>query len=410
MFDKYYEILGLKKGASKDDIKNAYRLLAKKYHPDVSKESDSHERFITIAEAYEILVNRKVIEDLNATTTDRAERQNTYEYFTQQARENAKKASRMRYENLKREHEAFQKSGIYDIMLLLEFAFNYFMVLMAVFMMAFPVYLAIDVGFFGIFFLWIPGIFLILYIKDKGRSFFVPGQFFYNFNELKQVIKNDSGSGTVPCQYSRNRVADAYPYKVSLLKVHNIQLQFGGVLQHRAAYQRSYQKLEIPRCRKAYHMHILASVIKILGILSALFFLPFDSAVWRLMTGMIAAGILSGICYRIAGIRSKVSYLLNTNLLIKIISWIVMIILFTDFSDFPNLRTGDYIMVGILLLLLLQDMVTDPFVQIIARKGRQLLPLLPQPELLRDWYKKGYQPYLEIPVWSTIFPLLKWLF
>ena len=232
MFDKYYEILGLKRSASKDDIKTTYRILAKKYHPDVSREKDAHEKFIAIAEAYEILINRKVIEDLNATTSDRAERQNTYEYFRQQARENAKKASRMRYENLKNEHEAFQKSGIYDIMLLLEFALNYIMVLFAVFLIVFPVYLVIEVGFFGIFFLWIPGIFLILYIKGKGRSFFVPGQFFYNFNELKQVIKNDSGSGTVPCQYSRNRVADAYPYKVSLLKVHNIQLQFGGILQH----------------------------------------------------------------------------------------------------------------------------------------------------------------------------------
>ena len=39
----YYEVLGVKKGASKDEIKAAYRQLAKKYHPDVNKEPGAEE-------------------------------------------------------------------------------------------------------------------------------------------------------------------------------------------------------------------------------------------------------------------------------------------------------------------------------------------------------------------------------
>jgi molecular chaperone DnaJ len=51
----YYEILGIPRSASKDDIKSAFRQLARKYHPDVSKESDAEERFKEINEAYAIL-------------------------------------------------------------------------------------------------------------------------------------------------------------------------------------------------------------------------------------------------------------------------------------------------------------------------------------------------------------------
>ena len=57
MADKrdYYEVLGLSKGASEDDIKKAYRKLAKKYHPDINKAPDAEAKFKEINEAYEVL-------------------------------------------------------------------------------------------------------------------------------------------------------------------------------------------------------------------------------------------------------------------------------------------------------------------------------------------------------------------
>lgn len=51
----YYEVLGLSKSASEDDIKKAYRKLAKKYHPDINKEADAEAKFKEINEAYEVL-------------------------------------------------------------------------------------------------------------------------------------------------------------------------------------------------------------------------------------------------------------------------------------------------------------------------------------------------------------------
>jgi len=51
----YYEVLGVARSASPDEIRNAFRALAKQYHPDVAKESGTEERFKEINEAYGVL-------------------------------------------------------------------------------------------------------------------------------------------------------------------------------------------------------------------------------------------------------------------------------------------------------------------------------------------------------------------
>jgi curved DNA-binding protein len=54
-YKDYYETLGVPRGATQDDIKQAYRKLARKYHPDVSKMADAEARFKEINEANEVL-------------------------------------------------------------------------------------------------------------------------------------------------------------------------------------------------------------------------------------------------------------------------------------------------------------------------------------------------------------------
>jgi len=54
-FKDYYETLGVARNASQDEIRKAYRKLARKFHPDVSKEPGAENKFKEIAEAYEVL-------------------------------------------------------------------------------------------------------------------------------------------------------------------------------------------------------------------------------------------------------------------------------------------------------------------------------------------------------------------
>ena len=54
-FQDYYEVMGVERDASQADLKKAYRKLARKYHPDVSKETDAEVKFKQAGEAYEVL-------------------------------------------------------------------------------------------------------------------------------------------------------------------------------------------------------------------------------------------------------------------------------------------------------------------------------------------------------------------
>ena len=54
-YKDYYEVLGVARGADADAVKRAYRKLARKYHPDVSKEKNAETKFKEVQEAYEVL-------------------------------------------------------------------------------------------------------------------------------------------------------------------------------------------------------------------------------------------------------------------------------------------------------------------------------------------------------------------
>lgn len=59
MAKDYYKILGITKSAADDEIKKAYRKMALRYHPDKNKTIGAEEKFKEVAEAYEVLSDKK---------------------------------------------------------------------------------------------------------------------------------------------------------------------------------------------------------------------------------------------------------------------------------------------------------------------------------------------------------------
>jgi hypothetical protein len=110
--EKYYRILNIKPGASDLQLKNAYRELARKYHPDVNPSPDAHERFIEIAEAYEAL--SKGSKSIRFQSDSENYDQNEIRQEEELRRERAREYARMSYENFKRANEAFQKSWYFQ--------------------------------------------------------------------------------------------------------------------------------------------------------------------------------------------------------------------------------------------------------------------------------------------------------
>ena len=108
MFTKYYRLLGLEPNAGIQEIKRAYRKLAKSYHPDLNLPTSDREKFIEITKAYDGLIERlkrpRLTKYVHTKKSYKAKRKRR---GTRQPADNASRSARMRYPPYHEESEAF---------------------------------------------------------------------------------------------------------------------------------------------------------------------------------------------------------------------------------------------------------------------------------------------------------------
>jgi curved DNA-binding protein CbpA len=407
----YFEILNLKPPANEEEIKQAYRNLAKKFHPDVNPDPDAHLRFLEISEAYEYLLeelkhsNRRVIYDQDEVFT--------HEYIEEmrrRAKERAQEKVRMRLEKLKKEHEAFQESGLYDFVLILKYLGRYILLLLCIALMAGSVVLS-----FGhtdtpiaqrliMLFLGTTGLYFIL---QSGKSYFKAGNFFYTYQNIKKVFAYKNSEAQENCFFSPHFKANSRPFKINMIKIKDIKLQNYGPGQHSVAFNQKSVTLEIPRSHHALVVHSALIVIKNAILVYCIFFLDISSLFWRVIIAMFGTLIISQIIQFLTRTKSTASYLITPGLVIRASIWLFFILQVSYIQLRPfNVYTSDNIY-SVAVFMIFFDSFLDQILNYLSGK-RFRHPIFRQHPLIESHLEKNYQFGYDMPVLSVFYPVFKW--
>ncbi len=393
----YHKVLEISRDAGEAEIKRAYRNMAKKFHPDINGSPDAHLRFIEITEAYEILMNKDLHEyNIHRKRgTDSAYMRAQYAKARREAKESAEHFARMKYENFRKEQEAFKKSGWHDLILILRYIMR---------VLAFPV-----IGFFialplineefavpsGYVMFWLFALIILIFIVYNWKNYFRIDTFYYHLYDLGKIWQESSKKTKTECFYCEGQKAMIYPYKIHLFRILSMQTQtFGAIYGRQAGSRREQQIIRIPRSRKAFIIHSMASIIKIIVLVLSLIFISYGSfARFSLPIGLILGGTASALLLLVSGTRPKVSYLISYGMLIKFFVWVLIIGFF-----------GSYAFIFLFF---------DPMLEALLRfisKDKLFVPVTRQYPPLDKLFYKQYQLYMELPVLSVISPLLRWIF
>ncbi|MCK5134724.1 MAG: J domain-containing protein [Bacteroidales bacterium] len=405
----YYKVLGLLRGASEKQIKFAYRKLALKYHPDRNQTTGARQKFQEITTAYDHLMSHpEPAEDEASSYEDQVARE-----VLRRERERMQKQARARREKKRQEEEFFNRPEWHDPILFLRYILRIFTLLFATTAIVFPILLAIfgdPASLTGTFFFLVVGAFLMIYMYQHRSSWFRLGRFKTRWKDMAGFIKMEQGHPSIDhCCYSRNYMANGKSYRIELLKTVDIKIRSYGALNHEAKYKNKFKRVVIPRSVRAHFFHRISSVVKVISIFSCLLFFPVESILWRFLAGMVSGGILSSILLGIAGVRSMVSYLLTPGLLIKALIWLFALFKISILGPGFNIQTTGIVYIVVAGLLFLLDMVFDLIMGFFPFYPWLFRPLVRQGTILNSLYREGYQNYQELPVYSVLFPLYKWL-
>ncbi len=409
-YKNYHKVLGLSPGASEKQIKSAYRKLAFKYHPDRNTAPGARQKFHEIAVAYDYLLEHP---------NDSSDQPSGYEdrvagEVLRRERERMQKQAAARREKKKKEEEYFNRPEWYDPILILKYAVRGFAVLFSIAAIILPVLLAIfsdPASLAGTFFFIVIGVFLLIYIYQQRTTWFRLGKLKTSAKDLMGffAVKTTKTSND-RCCYSRNAMANGKPNRIEMIKTLDVKVISYGALNHDARYKNKVKRVVIPRSIKAQFYHRMATILKLFSIASFMILLPVESLLWRFIAGMMCGGALSAILQGLAGIRSRVGYLLTPGLIIKGIIWLFVLTKISILGPGLNIQTTSYVYISLASLLFLLDMIFDLVMGFFPFYHRLFRPLVKQGPVLDGLYKEGFRNYQELPVYSVAFPLFKWLF
>ncbi len=406
----YYKILGLVPGASERQIKSAFRKLALKYHPDHNKSLGAREKFQEITAAYEYLHEHGQEKMERDSMHDDAMAWEVY----RRERERMQQRARAKREQKRREEEFFNRPEWHDPLMFLKYALHGFALIFATAAIIIPILLAVFKGLeslAGSLFFLVVGVFLLIYIYQHRKSWFRIGKFKTTWKDITGYFRiQPSRSSTDHCCYCTKEMAGGKPYRIELLKTVDIMFRSYGALDHEAKFKNKVTRVMVPRSAKAHFFHKLSSLIRICSVLCCLLFLPLESLLWRFISGIATGSVLSAVLLLIAGVASKTGYLVTPGLLIKITIWLIALLKISVIGPGFNIQTTGYIYIVLAGLLFLLDMVLDLVLGFFPFYGWFSRPLIPQGKVLNSLYHEGYQNYQELPVYSVLYPLYKWLF
>jgi curved DNA-binding protein CbpA len=413
----YYSILQIPENSGREEIIRAYRQLAKKYHPDVNKAPDAHEKFCEITEAYDFLLNHWPQYAANYPGSYNYEQKyneykksDDYERFRREAKERAQHQARMRYEKFRKQHEAFQQSGINDLGLIFTSFIRFLSLPVFLFLFSSPVILAIQENWASIFLIllmWPFAIGIAWYYRDNRKNYFFPGKLYYSPDRIRRMF-TDRHPASQNCYYCPGLPADSVPYKMELLKLKDIKLKTGGFRQHNVNYINKNVAVIIPRSHKAFIIHSAIVLIKVLLVIGFMIFLNVSSYTWRMIAGIIAGAIASQLMLVITRTKSNVSYLVSYGFLFRVFLWLICIALATRLYASPfDIQTTDSIQFVITAIVIFDSFLMQLASLLLGKYATK--PITAQYSESASRFEDGYSAYNDIPVLSVIYPFYKWI-
>jgi len=193
------------------------------------------------------------------------------------------------------------------------------------------------------------------------------------------------------------------------LKLKEIKLKSSGYRQQNVNYINQRATIVVPRSQKAFMIHSLSILIKLVSVGGCMVFMNLSSLVWRFIFGLVLGGLICRILLILSHTKSNVTYLISFGLLIRVSVGLFVISLVSVFYIQPFDVYTTEIIYFVLTAIVIFDSFLMQIIGLILGKHASR-PIIRQYDEIDLRFREGYQVYNDVPVISIIYPLFRWFF